>query len=56
MMDEGALEIPNDSSLDLPSGAGPTNHAKYKSELYALIAGLTTGEAKCVVRGVNEKG
>ena len=32
------------------------NHAKYKGELYALIVGLTTGEAKCVVRDVNEKG
>ncbi len=32
------------------------NRAKYKGELYALIVGLTTGEAKCVVRGITEKG
>ena len=37
-------------------GEGPSNHTKYKGELYALIVGLTTGEAKCVVRGISEKG
>ena len=29
---------------------------KYKGEFYASIVGLTTGEAKCVVTGINEKG
>ncbi len=56
VMDEGALEIPNDLSLDLPSGAGPTNHATYEGELYALIVSLTTGDANCVVRCISEKG
>ena len=56
MMDEGDWELPSDLALDLPIGSGPTNHAKYKGELYALIVGLTTGEAKCVVRGISEKG
>ena len=48
---DGKFDIPlDDIHIDLDS------HAKYKGELYALIVGLTTGEAKCVVRGINEKG
>ena len=31
------------------------NQKKYKGALYALIVGLTTGEAKCVVRSISEK-
>ena len=45
----GEFQLP----MDLPI---ETNHAKYKGALYALIVGLTAGEAKCVVRGINEKG
>ena len=29
---------------------------KYEGAVYALILGLTTGEAKCVVRSISEKG
>ena len=43
-------------ATDYPIGQSPSNHKKYKGELCALIAGLTTGEAKCVVRGISEKG
>ena len=43
-------------AIDFPIGQSPSNHKKYKGELYALIVGLTTGEAKCVVRGISEKG
>ena len=32
------------------------SHQKYKGAFYALIGGLTTGEAKCVVRSIREKG
>ncbi len=32
------------------------NHAKYKGELDSLIVPLTSGGAKCVVRGMLEKG
>ena len=39
-------------NVEISSG----NHAKYKGEFYCLIVGLTSGEAKCVVRGINEKG
>ena len=51
----GKWEVPNNFELgdDLD---GASNHTKYKGELYALIVGLTTGEAKCVVRGISEKG
>ena len=56
VMDGGAWEVPVDSALDLPIGQGPSNHSKYKGELYALIVGLAPGEAKCVVRGISEKG
>ena len=57
VMDVGAWEVPQDSALDLPNdGNGTSNHVKFKDELYALIVGLTKGEAKCVVRGISEKG
>ena len=46
---DGVFQLPGDVTID-------TNHAKYKGELYALIVGPTTVEAKCVVRGINEKG
>ena len=32
------------------------NHSKCNGELYSLIVSLTSGEAKCVVRGILEKG
>ena len=46
---DGVFQLPLSLQID-------DNHDKYKGELYALIVGLTTGEAKCVVRGINEKG
>ena len=51
----GKWEVPNNFKLgdDLD---GPSNHTKYKGEFYALIVGLATGETKCVVRGISEKG
>ena len=52
----GEWVIPQNLSLDCPIGQGPSNHTKFKAELYALIVGLTTGEAKTVVRGISEKG
>ena len=55
-MDAGTWDIPDDVAIDFPIGQSPSNHKKYKGELYALIVGLTTGEAKCVVRGISEKG
>ena len=36
--------------------ASEENHSWYKGELYSLIVSLTSGEAKCVVRGILEKG
>ncbi len=45
-----------DGKFDIHFEIDLDNHAKYKGELYALIVGLTSGEAKCVVRGINEKG
>ena len=49
MSERGICQIRQNISLD-------SNHVKYKGELYALIVSLTTGEAKCVVRGISEKG
>ena len=44
-------EFQNDQNI-----ISESNHSKYKGELYSLIVGLTSGEAKCVVRGIAEKG
>ena len=49
-------EVPTVSDLGDQIGQGPSNHTKYKGEICALIVGLTTGAAKCVVSGINEKG
>jgi len=46
-VNDGVFYFPGDYEVD---------HNKYKGELYALIVALTTGEAKCVVRGISEKG
>ena len=46
-VNSGVFYFPGDYEVD---------HNKYKGELYALIVALTTGEAKCVVRGISEKG
>ena len=46
---DGVFQLPLSLQID-------DNHDKYKGELYALIVGLTTGDAKCVVRGISEKG
>ncbi len=56
VMNGNEWEVPNNMDLGDELGEGPSNHTKYKGELYALIVGLTTGEAKCVVRGISEKG
>ena len=56
VMNGNDWEVPNNMDLCDELGEGPSNHTKYKGELYALIVGLTTGEAKCVVRGISEKG
>ena len=45
-----------DGKFDIHFEIDLDNRAKYKGELYALIVGLTSGEAKCVVRGSTEKG
>ncbi len=45
-----------DGKFDIHFEIDLQNHAKYKGELYSLIVGLASGEAKCVVRGINEKG
>ena len=56
VMNGNDWEVPNNMDLGDELGEGPSKHTKYKGELYALIVGLTTGEAKCVVRGISEKG
>ena len=45
-----------DGKFDIHFEIDLDNHAKYKGEFYDLIVGLTSGEAKCVVRGISEKG
>ena len=42
-----------DGKFDIQFEIDLNNHAKYKCELHALIVGLTSGEAKCVVRGIS---
>ena len=56
VMDGNDWEVPTISDLGDQIGQGPSNHTKYKGEFYAVTVGLTTGEAKCVVRGISEKG
>ena len=52
--EQGKVEVGNNSFICEDISAAI--HSKYNGELYSLIVSLTSGEAKCVVRGILEKG
>ena len=56
LKERSKMEVHNNRFDNVNVQFDQDNHTKYKGELYSLIVGLTSGEAKCVVRGINEKG